>query len=97
MAFSYSSSLAGDKDKVRLLIGDNYEDDINSNHLLEDEEIQGWLNRYTSIDQAAGYCLKSISTNMDSLVILRDRAAGEITIRELIDAYEEKARALLGK
>lgn len=97
MAFSYSSSLTSDKDKVRLLIGDNYQDDINSNYLLEDEEIQGWLNRYNSIDQAAAYCLRSISTNMDNLVILRDRAAGEITISELINELESKATNLLSK
>lgn len=95
MAFSYSSTLASDKDKVRALIGDIAQ--INSENLLEDEEIEGWLQEYNNdISKAAAFCMRTISSNSAKLQILKDRTAGAMTESDWSRELDRKALELIG-
>lgn len=73
MTFSYSSSVAADKDKVRLLIGDK----TTPNHIFEDEEITGTLGITSA---GTGKLAVFEAASLLCLAVATDRAKGAATV-----------------
>lgn len=73
MTFSYSSSIAADKDRVRLLLGDK----VTPNHIFEDEEITGILG---VTEAGSGKAAIFEAAYLLCLSVATDRAKGAATV-----------------
>lgn len=72
MSFSYSPDLVSDKDKVRFYIGDIDKCDV----LLQDEEINYLLSKYSVIDTAI-LCAQALAARFAKL---SDEKVGDISV-----------------
>jgi len=83
MTWSYNTSLATDKDKVRFYIGDTDTND----QLLQDEEINFLLAEMSNVLLAAAHAAKAIAAKFSRQA---DKAVGDLRI-----SLSQKARAYM--
>lgn len=73
MTWTYDPSLASPVDQVRLLIGDT----LNSDQLLQDEEIQFFLDADANVNRVAAQCCKILAARFAREV---DKQVGDLKI-----------------
>lgn len=86
MSFSYDTTLATDKDKVRLFIGDT----DSTQPLLQDEEIISLLAMFGSVAVASSTACKNIAARFARYA---DRVTGDISVRysQIAETYRALA------
>lgn len=75
MTFTYSQSLATDRDVVRFLIGDT----ASGTALFTDEEIAALLVKHTNAEVAAGYALRILANDPARVEELWDATYGSFS------------------
>jgi len=83
MTWSYNTSLATDKDKVRFYIGDTDQTD----QLLQDEEISFLLTEMSNVLLAAAHAAKAVAAKFSRQA---DKAAGDLRV-----SLSQKAQAYM--
>lgn len=87
MSFSYDETLPGDKDLVRLLLGDTYDQE----QVYSDEEIQAVLDRASSPYDAVPLFLLGIANSPDKLDQYMRQASGALDMVEFAELLYEEA------
>jgi len=82
---------------LRTVIGDT----DSSFPLFTDNELEGWIDFYTTDDvvsylRAASICLKALSVDPDRISALADKLGGAMTMITLMDQCWSRAEALAG-
>nr|AGF93107.1 hypothetical protein FLSS-17_0015 [uncultured organism] len=88
MSFSYNENFSTDKDKIRFILGDTYDQE----EMFSDEEITSVISTTDTLKEALMTLLFSITVSPDRLSTVEMQSQGCVDINDWIESTQEFAQ-----